>query len=75
MDVLQMDIFPGVLILAILLLFGGFVLLRHLQYLHSKPSGDDERLDALAVATASLATAQADLGGRLSQMSVFILRF
>ncbi|MBT4045284.1 MAG: DNA recombination protein RmuC, partial [Rhodospirillaceae bacterium] len=69
MDVLQMDIFPGVLILAILLLFGGFVLLRHLQYLHSKPSGDDERLDALAVATASLATAQADLGGRLSQMS------
>jgi DNA recombination protein RmuC len=31
--------------------------------------GDDARLDALAAATASLATAQADLGGRLSQLS------
>ena len=61
-----MDILHVVLIIAVLALLGGFVLLRHRK---GNSTGDDERLDALTAATASLATAQVDLGGRLSQMA------
>ena len=62
-----MELLIGALGASILLLvLGGLALLL----LRRRASGgDDARLDALAAATASLATAQADLGGRLSQLS------
>ena len=62
-----MDILIGALAAsALLLILGGFA---YLLWQRRGPGPDDERLDALAATAASLATAQADLGGRLSQMS------
>ncbi|MDP6691145.1 MAG: DNA recombination protein RmuC [Alphaproteobacteria bacterium] len=51
---------------AILLVLGG---IAYLLWQRRAAGAEDERLDALAATAASLATAQADLGGRLSQMS------
>ena len=50
----------------LLLILGG---LAYFLWIRRRPTTDDERLDALAATAASLATAQADLGGRLSQLS------
>ena len=62
-----MELLIGALAASILLLIlGGFA---YLLWLRRGPGANDERLDALAATAASLATAQADLGGRLSQMS------
>jgi DNA recombination protein RmuC len=62
-----MEILIGALAAStVLLILGG---LAYLLWLRRGPGADDERLDALAATAASLATAQADLGGRLSQMS------
>jgi len=63
-----MEFLIGALGAAVLLLvLGGLALL--LRRRRQVPGENVARLDALAAATASLATAQADLGGRLSQMS------
>ncbi|MBL6954374.1 MAG: DNA recombination protein RmuC [Alphaproteobacteria bacterium] len=62
-----MEILIGALAATTLLLIVGG--LAYLLWLRRGPGADDERMDALAATAASLATAQADLGGRLSQMS------
>ncbi|MBT7664673.1 MAG: DNA recombination protein RmuC [Rhodospirillaceae bacterium] len=62
-----MEIIIGALAATTLLLvLGG---LAFLLWRRRGPGPDDERLNALAATAATLATAQADLGGRLTQMS------
>ncbi|MDE0727891.1 MAG: DNA recombination protein RmuC, partial [Alphaproteobacteria bacterium] len=53
----------------LLLLAGGVAYFLWQRRARQGLSPDDERLDALAATAATLATAQADLGGRLTQMS------
>ena len=62
-----MDILIGALATATLMLIA--VAMAFLLWQRRRPSPDFESLDALAATTATLVTAQADLGGRLSQMS------
>ncbi len=65
-----MEILIGALAATTLLLLAGGV--AYFLWQRRAPQGlspDDERLDALAATAATLATAQADLGGRLTQMS------
>ncbi|MBC8241121.1 MAG: DNA recombination protein RmuC [Alphaproteobacteria bacterium] len=62
-----MEILIGALAASTLLLILAGI--AYLLWLRRGPGADDERMDALAATAASLATAQADLGGRLSQMS------
>ncbi len=62
-----MEMLIGALIAAALILLGGGI--AYLAWQRRGPGPDDERLDALAATAAALATAQADLGGRLTQMS------
>ena len=65
-----MEILIGALAATVLLLIaGGLGLLVWQRRAPRGPGPDDERLDALAATAATLATAQADLGGRLTQMS------
>ena len=62
-----MDILIGALATATLMLIA--VAMALLLWQRRRPSPNSETLDTLAATAASLVTAQADLGGRLSQMS------
>ena len=62
-----MEFLIGALATATLMLIA--VAMAFLLLQRRRPSPDFESLDALAATTATLVTAQADLGGRLSQMS------
>ena len=62
-----MDILIGALATATLMLIA--VAMAFLLWHRRRPSPNSESLDTLAATAASLVTAQADLGGRLSQMS------
>ena len=62
-----MDILIGALATATLMLIA--VAMAFLLWQRRGPSPNSESLDTLAATAASLVTAQADLGGRLSQMS------
>ena len=62
-----MDILIGALATATLMLIA--VAMAFLLWQRRRPSPNSESLDTLAATAASLVTAQADLGGRLSQMS------
>ena len=62
-----MDILIGALATATLMLIA--VAMAFLLWQRRRPSPNSESVDTLAATAASLVTAQADLGGRLSQMS------
>ena len=64
-----MDILIGAMAATILLLIVGGLAALLWRRRDAGPNLDDIRLDALAATAATLATAQADLGGRLTQLS------